>query len=66
MYKRQQYSWVTAGAYANSEIRIDSPDTAFVCEVVNESQYTKGFEQFQKDVAANPLTYSTSGDYQIE
>ena len=66
MSNEAQYSWVTAGAYANSEIRIDSPDTAFVCEVVNESQYTKGFEQFQKDVAANPLTYSTSGDYQIE
>lgn len=69
-----QYRWGIQGQKYNNaypldrvEVRTDSKDTAFVCEVHEASVYGKSFEEFVKDIINNTrIKHSVSSDYYIE
>ncbi len=61
-----QYSWTKGGLYEGIEARVDSPETAFVCEVVSTTQYPKGFSEFCKELAEKKIHYQAGQDAFIE
>ena len=68
------YSWGIKGQKYNNaypleqvEVRIDSKDTAFVCEVHEADVYGKSFEEFCSDIINNTsISYSVSSEYYVE
>ena len=65
-YTHLQYSWTKGGLYEGIEARVDSPETAFVCEVVSTTQYPKGFSEFCKELAEKKIHYQAGQDAFIE
>jgi len=68
------YSWGIVGQKYNNaypldrvEVRTDSKDTAFVCEVHEAEVYGKGFDEFCQDIIKNTsISYRVSSDYYVE
>jgi hypothetical protein len=65
-----QYSWTLSGKWADVEAKINSANTAFVCEVADSAEFSGTFEEFRTAIlnneAANPITYVINNGYYIQ
>ncbi|MFB9275719.1 family 16 glycoside hydrolase [Cohnella cellulosilytica] len=60
-----QYTWTLSGKWKDKEIKVLSPNTAFVCEVVDQAEYSGTFAQFKADIKDNPISYNAGSSYSI-
>lgn len=60
-----QYTWTLSGKWKDKEIKVLSPNTAFICEVVDQVEYSGTFAEFKQAIKSNPLSYSVGSSYSI-
>lgn len=65
-----QYSWTKSGKWADIEAKINSANTAFICEAADSTEFSGTFEDFKAAIlsneASNPITYVINNGYYIQ
>lgn len=60
------YEWTMTGAYADVEMKVNSPHVAFVVETADSAEYLGSFEQFKAAIKQRPITYDVDSPYVLE